>query len=148
MSHDVLRIVPTDPGWTPDDVALRRAVRVLRELLPHADGIRGEVHDGVVLLTAGGDPEQAVCPACGEELDPAWWSARLERAAVQGYARLAVVTPCCATETSLGELRFNRPAAFARTELRARRARDAELAEEELERVGRALGHAVRQLVG
>jgi len=147
VSEDVLRIVPTDPAWTPDDVALRRAVRALRELLPHADGVRGEVHDGVVLVTAGNEPEQAACPACGEQLDPAWWAARLDRAAAQGFARLGVVTPCCATRTSLGDLRFDRPAAFARTELRARRA-GAGLEEEELARVGHALGHPVRQLLG
>jgi hypothetical protein len=147
VSDDVLRIVPTDPEWTPDDVALRRAVRVLRELLPHADGVRGEVHDGVVLVTDGGGPEQVVCPACGEDLDQSWWVQRLERAAAQGYARLGVVTPCCATRTSLGELRFDRPAAFARTELRARRA-GGELGEVDLARVGHALGHPVRQLLG
>jgi hypothetical protein len=146
VSGEVLRIVPTDPEWTPDDVALRRAVRMLREVLPHADGVRGEVHDGVVLVTAGRDPEQVVCPACGEELDHAWWTQRLERAAAQGYARLGVVTPCCATRTSLGELVFDRPAAFARTELRARRAGPG-LAEVELARVGRALGHPVRQIL-
>ena len=147
MSGGVLRIVPTDPGWTPDDVALRRAVRALRELVPHADGVRGEVHDDVVLVTAEGEPEKAVCPACGEELDPDWWRRRLERAAAQGYERLGVVTPCCATGTSLADLRFDRPAAFARTELRARRA-GAGLDEVELARVGHALGHPVRQILG
>ena len=146
MSDEVLRIVPTDPQWTPDDVALRRAVRALRELLPQADGVRGEVHDGVVLVTPDGQPEQVACPACGEDLDPGWWTQRLQRAAVQGFARLGVVTPCCATRTSLGDLRFDRPAAFARTELRARRA-GAGLGEEELARVGRALGHPVRQVL-
>jgi hypothetical protein len=145
VSDEVLRIVPTDPGWTPDDVALRRAVRALRQLLPRADGVRGEIHDGVVLITAGGEPEQVACPACGEELAPAWWEQRLERAAAQGFARLAVVTPCSATWTSLAELRFDRPAAFARTELRAR-ARGTGLTEEALAEVGRALGHPVREL--
>jgi hypothetical protein len=145
VSDEVLRIVPTDPEWTPDDVALRRAVRALRELLPRAEGVRGEVHDGVVLVTAGGEPEQVACPACGEDLEPAWWEQRLERAAAQGYARLGVVTPCCATRTSLGELRFDRPTAFARTELRAR-ARGAGLTDDALAEVGRALGHPVREL--
>jgi hypothetical protein len=146
VSVDVLRIVPTDPDWAPDDVALRRALRVLRDLLPQADGVRGEVHDDVVLVTAGSEPEQALCPACGEELDADWWSRRLERAAAQGFARLGVVTPCCATRTSLGDLRFDRPAAFARTELRARRPGTG-LAEADLDRIGHALGHRVRQLL-
>jgi hypothetical protein len=145
VSDDLLRIVPTDPEWTPDDVALRRAVRALRELLPRADGVRGEVHDGIVLLTCAGEPQQAECPACGEALDPGWWAQRLRRAAAQGFARLGVVTPCCATSTSLGDLRFDRPAAFARTELRARRPGTG-LGEAELARVGRALGHPVRQI--
>ena len=145
MTREVLRIVPTDPEWTPDDVALRRAVRALRELLPQADGVRGEVHDGVVLV-GDGEPEKVGCPACGEDLDPVWWGQRLDRAAAHGFVRLGVVTPCCATRTTLGELRFDRPVAFARTELRARRAGTG-LGEDGLSRVGQALGHPVRQVL-
>jgi hypothetical protein len=146
VSEDVLLLVPTEPGWMPDDVALRRALRVLRELAPRADSARAQVHDAIVF--SGGDPASVVCPACGEEVDRAWWSERMERAAGQGFARLAAVPPCCGTRTSLADLRYDPPAWFTRVELRVRAPAREPLSAAELARVGDALGHAVRVVGG
>src|SRR5947209_7919128 len=110
MSDDRLRLIPTDPVWVPDDVALRRAVRVLRDLAPDARSVRGQVHDEVLFVDAGSNAERIGCPACGSGLPGAWWSERLDRAAAGGYARLAVTTPCCGTDTTLNELDYIWPA--------------------------------------
>jgi hypothetical protein len=146
MSDDRLRLIPTDPSWLPDDVALRRAVRVLRDLAPDAGTVRGRVHDGVVFIDAGGNAERVQCPACGTELDPGWWSERVGRAATQDYERLAVTTPCCSTRTSLNDLDYVWPAGFARAELVATTPRRGWLTDEERTRVAQALGHEVREV--
>jgi hypothetical protein len=146
VSEDVLRLVPTEPDWLPDDVALRRAVRVLRELAPRADSVRTEVHDAVVF--SGGPPTSVECPTCGDEVDATWWSERMERAAGQDFTRLAVVVPCCGTRTSLADLRYDPPAWFARVELRVRAPGREALTAPELARVGEALGHPVRVVAG
>jgi hypothetical protein len=146
VSDDVLRLVPTQPDWVPDDVALRRAVRVLRDLAPRADSVRSEVHDAVAF--SGGTPVSIVCPSCGDEVDATWWSQRMERAAGQDFAKLAVVLPCCGTRTSLADLRYDPPAWFTRVELRVRAPGREGLSDRELARVGEALGHPVRVVGG
>jgi len=146
MSDDRLRLIPTDPAWVPDDVALRRAVRVLRTLAPDAGSVRGAVHDEVVFVDAGSNAERIGCPACGAALEEEWWAGRVERAAATGYARLAVTTPCCATRTTLNDLDHVWPAGFARAELVVSVPRRGWLTEEELKQVAAALGHDVREV--
>ena len=146
MADDHLVVIPTDPTWVPDEIALRRAVRLVRQLAPGARDVRGTRHDEVVFVDAGERTEQVECPACGEELAPAWWSERMDRAARHGFTRLAVTTPCCRTATSLDALRYRWPAGFARAEVRVRHPERGALSEEELARVAGVLGHTVREV--
>ena len=146
MSAHLLRLIPSDPEWQPDEVALRRAVRVLRELVPDADRVTAAVHEQVVFIDAGEDAERVDCPGCGEQLDDDWWAARMERASGQDYSRLAVTTPCCGTRTTLNELSYVWPAGFARVELRAVNPGRGWLAEDERRRVELALGHELREV--
>jgi hypothetical protein len=149
MGVDLLRLIPTDPAWRPDDVALRRAVRVLRELVPDADAVRGHLHDGVVFVDAGGNAERVDCPACGAELEPGWWAARVDRArrpAAGGFADLAVTTPCCDTRTTLNDLDYVWPAGFASAVVEARNPGRGWLTAQERARVERALGHPLREV--
>jgi hypothetical protein len=145
MSDDHLVVIPTDPSWLPDEIALRRAVRLVRQLAPDARDVRGTRHDEVVFVDAGESPDRVECPACGAELEPAWWAERMDRAARHGFARLGVTTPCCETATSLDALRY-RSAGFARAEVRAKDPERGALSEEELARVAGVLGHTVRQV--
>ena len=146
MSDHLLRLIPSDPEWEPDEVALRRAVRVLRELVPDADRVVTAVHDGIVFVDAGDDAERIDCPHCGEEVDAGWWADRMERASAQGFARLAVTTPCCGSRTTLNDLGYSWPAGFARVELRAVNPGRGWLAAEERRRVEQALGHPLREV--
>ena len=146
MSDPRLVLIPTEPGWAPDDVTLRRAVRVLRELAPEAGDVRGAVHDAVVFVDAGGDSGGIDCPACGSELDPDWWADRMQRAARQNFTRLAVTPPCCSTRTTLNDLVYSWPAGFARTEIVARNPRRGRLTVQELSRVAGVLHHPVREI--
>jgi hypothetical protein len=149
MSDDFLRLIPTDPAWRPDDVALRRAVRALRALVPDADAVHGEVHDGVVFVDPGGNFERVDCPACGAELTRNWWTRRLDRAARPGsgtFGDLAVTTPCCETRTTLNDLDYVWPAGFARAVVEARNPGRGWLTPEERGQVEQAIGHPLREV--
>jgi DNA-directed RNA polymerase subunit N (RpoN/RPB10) len=149
MSDSYLRLIPTDPGWRPDDVALRRAVRVLRELVPEADRVRGRQHEGVVFVDAGSNAERVDCPACGAELAEDWWAGRLDRAgrpSAGAFTDLAVTTPCCETRTTLNDLDYVWPAGFATAVVEARNPGRGWLTPDERARVEQALGHPLREV--
>lgn len=146
MSDHLLRLIPSDPEWEPDEVALHRAVRVLRALVPDAERVGSAVHGQVVFVDAGDDAERIDCPGCGEQIDGDWWTERMERASAQEYARLAVTTPCCGSRTTLNDLGYVWPAGFARIELRVVNPGRGWLGEEERRRVEDALGHPVREV--
>jgi hypothetical protein len=149
MSDDLLRLIPTDPAWRPDDVALRRAVRVLRRLVPDARAVRGEVHEGVVFVDPGENFERVDCPACGAELERSWWTGRLERASRPStgtFGDLAVTTPCCETRTTLNDLDYVWPAGFASALVEARRPGRGWLTAEERAEVEQAIGHPLREV--
>jgi hypothetical protein len=89
------------------------------------------------------------CPACGAELEPGWWAARVDRArrpAAGGFADLAVTTPCCDSRTTLNDLDYVWPAGFASSVLEARNPGRGWLTVEERARVEQALGHELREV--
>jgi hypothetical protein len=148
MPDRFLRLIPTDPAWRPDDVALRRAVRALRRLVPDADRVHGRLEDGVVFVDAGENLERVDCPACGAELELDWWTGRLDRAsrASGGFGDLGVTTPCCDTRTTLNDLGYVWPAGFASARVEARNPGRGWLTAEERAEVERAIGHPLREV--
>jgi len=146
VSDHLLRLIPTDPAWVPDEMARRRAVRVLHELAPDADAITAVVGGTIGFVDAGGNTERVDCPGCGAELPEDWWQAELERAYRRAFTRLAVVTPCCGTATTLNDLDHIWPAGFARTVVEVTNPDRGWLTPEERDRVARALGHPVREV--
>ena len=148
VSDASLHLIPDDPGWVPDEIAARRAVRVLRALLPGARAVHAEVHPHPVFVDGSRRLGPITCPACGGELADPWWSERMSRAEAGDFTRLAVRTPCCGTATSLDELAYSGPAGFARFQLTALDPGRDRLTPEELDRVAAALGCPVREVPG
>ena len=146
MSTDLMRLIPTDPEWVPDEVARRRTMRLLAELAPAAAEITERVHDEIVFVDAGSSTERVDCPACGTTLATEWWIERVSRAYERGFRDLAVRTPCCGTDTSLNDLRWVWPVGFARAVVTARDPDRGLLTAAELERVAHVLGHPVREV--
>ena len=147
MSDHLLRLIPSDPEWEPDEVALRRAVRVLLIPWRPTPSVWARPCTGrSCSSTRGDDAERIACPSCGDEIDRDWWAARMERASAEEFARLAVTTPCCGSRTTLNDLDYVWPAGFARVELRVVNPGRGWLAEEERRRVEDALGHPVREV--
>jgi hypothetical protein len=60
------------------------------------------------------------CPRCGTQLDlHGWWMARMDEVyRDSSVPSLAIKVPCCGTDTTLNDLVYNVPSAFARFRLR------------------------------
>jgi hypothetical protein len=144
MSTNLLRIIPTDPAWTPNERAAGDALAALRDLAPGASATEAVRHDDVTFVDQGANFEAVRCPACGAELDVDWWQEAMEAAHRVRFADLAVVVPCCGVPASLNELDYDWPAGFARFVLEARDPGRQGPTDEELARVTAALGHPVR----
>ena len=113
MSDTFLRLVPVDPRWTPSHDAAASAVRLMTRMLPAADHVSFHVEESVVFYDAGEFSESISCPACRADLGD-WWADAMNAAYVSKFEDLAIVTPCCATRTSLNDLVYRWPAAFGR----------------------------------
>lgn len=144
MSTNLLRIIPTDPAWTPAERAAGEALAVLRDMAPEASGTTAVRHGDVTFVDQGGNFETLRCPVCAAELEMDWWHAAMEAASKGRFADLSVAAPCCAARTSLDELDYDWPAGFARFVLEATDPCRGDPTEEELARITAALGHPVR----
>ncbi len=120
MSNNVLRLIPTDPSYVPDDQAQQQAREVFATLVPQAQEVHLKVTDAPVFYDAGANMETIVCPACGTILDDQWWMKEMDRAYNEGkFTELTISTPCCDTRCSLNELVYDWPMGFARFVLEA-----------------------------
>lgn len=143
MSDNYLRLIPTDPHWTPDRVSARRGLAALRELAPGADKYDADYLQTVTFVDQGGNLEEIRCPNCGRPISFEWFTQQMGRPA---FDDLSATTPCCATPVSLNDLDFRWPAGFASFELSARNPGRRQLTEGERHRVELALGHLVREI--
>ena len=90
----------------------------LAEHLPAADRVDAEVARDIEFIDAGENFESVSCPGCGQSLDD-WWGEAMSEAAEDGFTDLLVTTPCCGASTSLNDLVYEFPQAFARFSLSA-----------------------------
>jgi hypothetical protein len=158
MSDFVLSVVPTDPWWQPgpDD---GRAAADLVASLALADGDSGwcEVNwsDEVKLVDCGENLERITCPHCNRELSSNWFGDETEQRFVTGagFTSLDVLVPCCGASTTLNDLGYEWPLAFASFEIAIwngsrlfESGGDGLLDPEAAAAVEHVLGHAVRQV--
>jgi hypothetical protein len=143
---DFLRIIPADPRFVPSQEAFTRARDLLKFLLPFAEDISYVEMVGTRFFDPGTDLKRVECPFCRRDL-LRWWRVAMYRASVRGFEALEVVTPCCHTETTLNDLRYERPAGFARFATVIRDpGREVGLSDEEIRPVEDILGCKLRQV--
>jgi hypothetical protein len=147
VSDNVLRIIAVEPTWTPAPSAANAAKELLRRLAPAAEIVEADRYDETVFIDQGGNWERVGCPSCGVELDTVWWQDNMDRAYQSRFRSLEVVTPCCASATTLNDLDFQWPVGFARFEICARNPRRGWLDAGELDELERALGVRIRQVM-
>lgn len=151
MSDDILSVIPADPTWQPDPAAADRTEVIVAELAPGVpDGVDVEIevtwYDTITLISCGENLEKIGCPHCGGSIDTEWWAELIDGRGEDGFETLAVEVPCCGAATSLDTLDYDWPCGFARFEIAVWNPERAWFGDEELERLGAALGHPVRQV--
>jgi len=146
MSDTYLRVIPTVPGWSPEDPRAAAALRVVQNLCPDGD-VEIRRYDEVTFIDQGENFEDVRCPHCGTALDNAWWGDAMDHAYQNQFVDLATVTPCCSAAVSLNELNYDGPAGFAQFELSVHDPNRGWLSDKEIAQVADALGHPVRQIL-
>ncbi|MGI5170073.1 hypothetical protein ACQEU3_37550 [Spirillospora sp. CA-253888] len=151
MSDDVLSVIPTDPQWQPDPLSADRAAALATELAPEAaDGVDVEVevtwNEVPTFVDCGQNLEKIGCPLCQALIDVGWLQDLMEAHADDGLPLLVVAVPCCGGETSLDALDYSWPCGFARFEIAIWNPDRAWFDDDELNAIGAALGHPVRQI--
>lgn len=130
LSDDWLHIIPATRGYMPSENQMRDAASILASAWAdtHPRIVRAEetsqldspneIVIQVVLRKEveflGMALETIRCPRCAKVLESDWWVAAVDHAYVNRFADLSVKTPCCANETSLNDLAYEPPVAFAR----------------------------------
>lgn len=119
MSDNSLRLIPADPAYVPESGAADQARKLLVTFVPEASQVTIDVRDEVSFIDQGANFESVGCPSCGAPLDLEWWQGALEKAMETQCRDLAVSPSCCGKQTSLNDLRYVKPAGFARFSLEA-----------------------------
>jgi len=118
LSTTIIRLISTNPQYVPDSLSQKRAVAFLKSLpLPNPDPSSeaiAKVTEHVEFVDQGENFERVVCPFCSFELNTEWWHEVMDKAYRERFVDLRITTPCCHTETSLNDLRYEWPAGFAR----------------------------------
>ena len=147
MSDDFFRVIPVDPQFTPPANAQGVALQLLRSWLPSAESITSDLSEETRFVDSGANLERVECPFCGGDLF-GWWQDAMDEASARGFVALEVVVPCCHTETTLNDLRYEWPAGFARFVAEVRNpGRGEALTEEEIRQLEQLLGCKLRQVL-
>ena len=142
MSDNWIVYISNEPDWQPSREAADAAAQILRRMAPDADEIEVEFNSDIQFIDCGSNFETVRCPACDTDLTD-WWSEAMEQAYANRFEDLSVHTPCCATATSLNDLRYDWPVGFAKFSLSARNAGIGTPSPEQDAEMANALGLAV-----
>jgi hypothetical protein len=147
MSDLSFRLIPVDPAFVPDPGAAKKARELLVTFLPEAAQVTIDVRDEVSFIDQGANFESVSCSSCGAPLDMDWWQSALEKAMGTRCTDLAVTPPCCGKRTSLNDLRYVKPAGFARFTLEAMNPeRSEDLDPKQAQQLESLLGCKLRQI--
>jgi hypothetical protein len=119
MSDTYLSFAPQDIHWTPSgDHLSDELVSMAWEAYPDAEEIEALVHEHVAFVHPIENLESTICPHCESNIHEWFWEF-VDDGNYEGTepGPLVVDLPCCGKSTSLTELKFSCPAAFAKFQL-------------------------------
>ena len=119
MSHNILRLIATEPEYVPDPRQQQAGQHLLATFVGRSTEVRGTVEDDVAFVDCGANMDRMSCPLCGAPLAKPWWDESMDRAYRSGFRQLAVILPCCGRSCSLNDLIYDWPMGFARYILEA-----------------------------
>jgi len=114
MSDSILKLIPVEPEFLPDQKAQERAGELLCLLFRDADDVTINTSEETAFVDQGENFESVHCPVCGAGLQMDWWADAMATAAKDGFFVLGVHLPCCNSMASLNDLQYDWPAGFAR----------------------------------
>ena len=144
MSDNYLKLIPTQPEYSPAGAAQIAARKLLRSVVRESGEVTTKTGAEIEFVDAGGNFERITCPNCGEGISNIWWSSSVSQARQSRFRFLNVVTPCCQTEASLNDLEYTWPQGFARFVLVAKNPGITTVDNETLERLEELLGCRLR----
>lgn len=142
MSDTILRLIPLDPSWTTDESRLHHAQAILKSLLSSTAEVTARLSPEIEFVDAGENGGDIWCPTCGALLENDWWVEQVGAAFEEQFSNLTVFTPCCGTESSLNNLRYEAPVGFAKVIMEVLNPEQAV----ELEQIEQALGCRLRAI--
>jgi hypothetical protein len=171
MSDNVLRIIPRNPEYLPDeknfqrvlmriaefaydsfserDCILKRKTDISREGIQvfsnSYENLKIEISPYPQFLDNGSNLETISCPYCESALDSAWWADQVSVAWQSQFQNLLCMTPCCAQEVSLNDLKYEWLVGFARFVIEVQEGRF--LNEAELDEIESLLGCKLSQIM-
>lgn len=145
MSDNILKFIPVDPEYIPDDHVQESALELLTAWLPAAELVNGTVSDDIGFVDQGANWVRVLCPACGAELDVDQWQAFMDAAYPTQFTDLTVTMPCCGAVGSLNDLYYEWPAGFARYVLEALNP-NADIDDEQFYQLEQLLGCNLRKI--
>lgn len=141
-----LRLIPTDPSWTPATPAQATAVTLLQGIAPCAEVIRAVSYDTTTFIDAGSNFEAMSCLVCGQDVPVAWWAAKMQHGSETSFSDLTVEMACCRSVLSLNDIRYDWPQGFCRWALDARSPGRGKLTDAELAALAAGVGHELREV--
>ena len=145
MSEDSIKIISNDPLFIPSEATRKKAREFLMSVFPKADSINIVVEDEVVFIDQGENFEQVLCPKCNFELND-WWGEAMEKASKTNFSNLNVTVPCCQTQTSLNDLKYEWPAGFATFVLEVNSPNVDDISDNDLDKLEIILGSKLRKI--
>lgn len=115
MSDYFTKIVPADPFYRVSDEVKIKVTDYLAAAVK-ADMIEANIYDAPAFIDCGDNLEKINCPVCGDEISIDWWGEAMEKAYMSEFHDLEIKTPCCNSLTSLNDLKYYFPCAFACSE--------------------------------
>jgi transcription elongation factor Elf1 len=112
MSSTLLNIVPAIPEYIPGDAQQEKA-RIFLTKFYDIRHIDFSVTDTIEFIDQGENFESVSCNVCGQNIEIETWQDQMDQAYQSQFTDLSFQTPCKHL-TSLNDLNYIFPAAFAR----------------------------------
>ena len=116
MSDNLLKIIPTNPNFVPDQSNQDRAKKFLKGIFKNVN-VEITTTAEIEFVKQGSNFENVTCNYCGKEIDMDIWQHAMDIAHKNHFNNLSFETPCCHKSTSLNDLNYNSPAGFAKFQI-------------------------------
>lgn len=147
MSDNWIIVVPENAAFVPPAEARRKALELFRSIAPSADEVKEEATQEIRFIDCGANLERIICPDCRAEIDVDWWQDAMSDEADAGFPLRRIELPCCGSNRSLAELRYDWPQAFARYSVEAMNPQIGDLTDDQMRAFESALGCPVRKVL-